>query len=189
MGAVYDPVSGLVVAQTEGLVAYDIYTDRWTSMGPIVDGGFPPFLIGYASETDRLSFLDFGGAIEHGRGRVVDPRTGGYADLDDPPRSVAGGFGSFSYATGGETAYTFGHDHFGRDGVCKLDPVAMDWACTDNPATDQIPSAMVFDPINDRLVLINDFCCNWPGRETTNDVWAIDVNTGNRIQLLAPSGR
>ena len=76
-----------------------------------------------APDTDRLTFLDFDGAMVNGRGRVVDPRSGEYTHLKDPPFGVAGGFGSFSYATSSETAYTFNHN------VCRLDPRTLKWAC------------------------------------------------------------
>jgi hypothetical protein len=44
---------------------------------------------------------------------------------------------------------------------------------------------MVYDTINDRLVVINNFCCNWPGTTVTDGVYAVDFNTGERIELLA----
>jgi hypothetical protein len=44
---------------------------------------------------------------------------------------------------------------------------------------------MVYDSINDRIVVINDHCCNWPGRTVTDGVYAIDFETGERIELLA----
>ena len=55
------------------------------------------------------------------------------------------------------------------------------------PRPIQIPSAMVFDSINERLVVFNDWCCVWPGSPTTDDVWAIDLDTGIWTQILAPS--
>ena len=189
LGAVYDPVSGLVLVVTEDmLTAYDVETDEWTPVGIIVEERDvtsegttrtlgPPFLIGYVAETDRLAF----------HGGLFDPRTGEYTHLDEPPGGVSGGFGSFSYATGGATAYTF----TSNNSVCRLDPVTLDWICHPLPdgLLDQIPSAMVIDTINDRLVLINDFCCNWPGTLTTKDILALDLDTGEWTQLLAPSDK
>ena len=46
-------------------------------------------------------------------------------------------------------------------------------------------AAMVYDSINARVVVINNFCCAWPGRSVSDDVWAIDFNTDERIELLA----
>jgi hypothetical protein len=48
-----------------------------------------------------------------------------------------------------------------------------------------MPSAMVYDPINTRVVVINDFCCAWPGTAVSDDVWAIDFDTGEQVDLLA----
>ena len=42
-----------------------------------------------------------------------------------------------------------------------------------------------YDPINERIVLINNWCCTWPGSSVSDDVWAIDMDTGERIELLA----
>jgi hypothetical protein len=128
----------------------------------------------------RLAFLKF-----QGNGGLLDPRTGQYTHLEEPPDDVVGGFGSFSYATGGATAYTF----TSNSSFCRLDPLTFDWTCHPLPdwLLDQMPSAMIIDTINDRLVLINDFCCNWPGTLTTNDILALDFNTGEWTQLLAPS--
>lgn len=199
LGAVYDPVSGLVLVVTDdGLTAYDVETDEWTPIGMIVEERDvtsegttrtlePPFLIGYVAETDRLAFLGFNGAPFQGNGGLLDPRTGQYTHLDKPPSGVVGGFGSFKYATGGATAYTF----TSNNSVCRLDPVTLDWICHPLPDSllDQIPSAMVIDTINDRLVLINNFCCNWPGTITTTDILALDLDTGEWTQLLAPSDK
>ena len=196
LGAVYDPVSGLVLVATEDgmLTAYDVDTDEWTPIGMIVEEREvtsegttrtlgPPFLIGYVAWTDRLAFLGFNSAPFQGNGGLFDPRTGEYTHLDEPPGGVVGGFGRFSYGTGGATAYTFSSDH----NFCRLDQVARNWECHPRPfrSVRQMPSAMVADPINDRLVVFNDFCCNWPGTKTTKDIWALDLDTGEWTQLLA----
>jgi len=200
LGAVYDPVSGLVLVVTDDgmLTAYDVETDEWTPVGMIVEERdvtsegttrtlAPPFLIGYVAETDRLAFLGFNSAPFQGNGGLFDPRTGEYTHLDEPPGGVMGGFGSFSYATDGATAYTFTSNF----SVCRLDPVALTWECYPRPfrSVTQMPSAMVVDPINDRLVVFNDFCCNWPGTKTTTDIWALRPSNGEWTQLLAPSGK
>ena len=46
-------------------------------------------------------------------------------------------------------------------------------------------AAMVYDSINARVVVINNWCCTWPGSSVSDDVWAIDFNTDKRIELLA----
>lgn len=191
LGSVYDSVSGLVlvVAGDGVLVTYDVDTDTWTQVGRIIeerDTTFEGqtqtivsgFLVGHIAETDRLVFLGFDGAPFQDEGRLLNPRTGETAPLEEPDGGVWGGFGAFRYATGGETAYTFG------DGVCRLDPTALSWDCVEFVLETEGPSALVYDPINDRVVLINDHCCNWPGRTVTDAVQAIDFNTGERIELL-----
>ena len=190
LGAVYDPVSGriLVITSDGVLMAYDVDTDGWTRVGIITeprevthDGYtqtlYPPFLVGYAAEADRLAFLGYDSEPFQDDGALVNPRTGNTAPIEYPPAGVLGGFGSFLYATGGDTAYTY------RNGVCRLDPVSFDWDCIPNSETGN-PDSVVYDPINDRLVLINNSCCNWPGNKVVDDVWAIDFATGRSIELL-----
>jgi hypothetical protein len=195
LGAVYDPISGLVVLQTEkGSVVYDVDTDSWTPLGQLscspnmvydADSqqwspadpvpGCTPFLIGYDAETDRMLFLGF-----QSGGLAVDPRTGESTHLEAPDGGVMGGFGSFRYATGGETAYTYG-----ERGVCRLDPATLSWDCSAGSQREAMPTAMVYDPINTRVVVINDFCCTWPGTTVSDDVWAIDFGTREQTELLA----
>lgn len=190
LGAVYDPVSGLVLVVTSDgvLMAYDVDTDGWTKVGIITEPRevthngqtqtlYPPFLVGYVAEADRLAFLGYENEPFQDDGALVNPRTGNTAPLEFPPAGVLGGFGSFPYATGGDTAYTY------RSGVCRLDPVSFDWDCIPNGDTGG-PEAVVYDPINHRLVLINNSCCNWPGNKVGDDVWAIDFATGRSIELL-----
>jgi hypothetical protein len=205
-GTVYDPVSGLVIVQIpeQGLAAYDVDTDTWTDIGtllcsrrmiydPDAEQWSPaepepcyPFLIGYSAEIDELIFLGY-----QGGGQMVHPRTGTSVHLDDPPSGGAGAFGTFHYANGADGAYTFGED------ICRLNPTIRNWTCTDVPDDPTIDhydgfSARVGDPINDRLVLIDGYCCggfstDLPERHS-NDVWALDDDTGELVELLAESG-
>ena len=105
-GAVYDPISGLVLVQFDDgmLVAYDVDTDTWTEIGVISEPreitsegqtqtSGPPFLVGHVAEADRLAFLGFGGAPFQDTGQLINPRTGEATDLADPPGGVTGGFG------------------------------------------------------------------------------------------------
>lgn len=192
LGSVYDPITGLVLTvTTEGaLTAYDVDTDTWTEVGRIIEAReitsegqtqtvVPGFLVGYMAETDRLVFLGFDGAPFQDEGGLLNPRTGGTAPINPPVGGVRGGFGSFGYATGGETAYVYG------SGVCRLDPIGLVWDC--NAASRQMEgsSAMVFDPINNRIVVISNSCCTWPGTTVTDGVYAIDFTAGHRIELLA----
>jgi hypothetical protein len=179
LGAVYDPVSGLVVIQTgdHGLVAYDVDTNTWVEIGTL-EGDYPDFLVGYSATTDRLYFLGF-----QSDGVAVDPRTGRTEPLDQP--GVMGGWGAFEFATSTETAYVYG------DGVCQLDPTSLDWTCTgtpDIPRGVQNFESMVADPINNRLLLFHGSCCSvYPMMH--DDVWALDFDTGEWSLVLEEANR
>jgi hypothetical protein len=181
LGAVYDPVSGLVVVQTSehGLVAYDVDANMWTEIGTLV-GDYPDFLVGYSATADRLYFLGF-----QDDGVAVDPRTGRTEPLDQPVDGVMGGFGAFEFATSTETAYVFGN------GVCRLDPISLDWTCTgkpDIPRSVQNFESMVGDPINNRLLLFHGSCCGlYPTMH--DDIWALNTDTGKWSLLLEEANR
>lgn len=192
LGAVYDPMSGLVLVITSDglLTAYDVDTDEWTEVGVITEpvevthngqtqALYPPFLVGYVAEADRLAVLGFNSGPFQGDGASINPRTGDTVPLTDPAGGVRGGFGSFSYATGGDTAYTY------ANGVCRLDPFTFDWDCNAGSQREAMSAAMVYDPINTRIVVINNWCCTWPGTTVSDDVWAVDFDTGEQIELLA----
>ncbi len=173
LGAVYDPISGLVIVQTgeHGLVAYDVDTNTWTEIGTL-QSNYPANLVGYSATTDRLYFL--------GNDHVaVDPRTGQTEPLDQP--DVMGGWGAYEFATSTETAYVYG-----GDGVCRLDPTSLDWTCTgtpDIPREVQSFESMVADPINNRLLLFHGSCCGvYPTMH--DDVWALDFDTGEWSLVL-----
>ncbi|MFW2339776.1 MAG: hypothetical protein ACN4GK_06980, partial [Acidimicrobiia bacterium] len=172
-GAVYDPVSGLVITQHEGIVkAYDVDTDRWTTVGTLPED--PSMLVAYAPSLDRILYL----------GGLLDPRSGDMTELAAESPSIAGGFGSVAFATSGDTAYVTTQDR----GICRFETTTLEWTCfAPNPAApDSVFAAMVFDSINNRLVLINSvFGDFWV--DATSDVWAIDVETGEWIQLLESS--
>lgn len=176
LGAVYDPVSGLVVVQTvdHGLVAYDVDTNTWTEIGT-PEGDYPDFLVGYSATADRLYFLGF-----QSDGVVVDLRTGQTEPLAQPVGGVMGGWGAFEFATSTETAYIYGN------GVCRLDPTSLDWTCTGRPdilREIQNFESMVADPINNRLLLFHGSCCGlYPTMH--DDVWALDFDTGEWLLVL-----
>ena len=95
------------------------------------------------------------------------------------------GFGRFYYANGEGTIV--GLDRNG--GVCGLLQGTFQWQCHQLPAPladTQLFDSMVFDPINDRLVLIESYCCGMNG-VGLDDVWALDLETGHWIELLPPS--
>jgi hypothetical protein len=174
LGAVHDPVSGLVLVQTgeDGLVAYDVDTNIWTEIGTL-QSDYPGFLVGYSATTDRLYFLGF-----QSDGVAADPRSGWTEPLDQP--GVMGGFGAYEFATSTDTAYVYG------DGVCRLDPTSLNWTCTgtpDIPRGIQNFESMVADPINNRLLLFHGSCCGfYPTMH--DDVWALDFDTGEWSLVL-----
>lgn len=190
VGAVYDPVSGLVVVQTgSGLVSYDVEEDRWTSFGGFSDAEFPPFMIGQISDTDLLAFLPFDGAPFQGDGLLVDSRTGEFTPLEPPVGGVRGGFGRLVYATSTDTPHVLGDD------ICQLDPATLDWTCISlygGPASfgTGLIGAIVGDPINQRVVLIYGYGPGFSGQRfyDVNDIWAIDFDTGEWTQLLTRTG-
>jgi hypothetical protein len=202
-GAVYDPVSGLIVLQApeRGLLAYDVDTDTWTSVGNVLcsrrmiyDPGTElwspappepcyPLLVGYASSTDQLVFLG-------GDAQMVSPRTGASTAIGEPPSGVFFAFGRARYAVGTDTAYVFGENG------CRLDAESRGWTCTDFPGDPAIAHydgfvARVADPINHRIVLVDGYCCGGFSTDLPEqhsyDVWVIDLDTGAWVELLAPA--
>ncbi|MGB9357658.1 MAG: hypothetical protein WCC01_03785, partial [Acidimicrobiia bacterium] len=180
-GAVYDPVSGLVVVQTAtaGLVAYDVETDAWTPIGGAEDKEWSSYLVGYLTDTDRFVFVSgFGDP-----GMVLDPRTGIAAELVAPPNDVFAGFGRLDFATNTDTPYVL----VVARSVCRLHPATLDWECltlADGPGLSVsgagLFAAIVGDPINDRVILIYGYGPGFNGSSyyEANALWAVDFDTG-----------
>jgi hypothetical protein len=104
------------------------------------------------------------------------------------PCCIAGGFGLLAYATSVDTAYVIKDDRT----VCHFNPANLDWLCFGAPGHMESPyvvfAAMVGDPINQRLILINSVFGNfWVN--ASDDVWAIDLDTDEWTQLLEPSSQ
>ncbi len=206
MGAVYDPVTGLIITtrwvgwgeQVENagyweVWAYDVDTNEWTLIGTV---SFEPSqaqrqgndtqwleLLSYSQTIDRLIFTsDIQTTV------LVDPRTGGATSstTDTPIVNLVWPVGVFGPAA--DTVYV----KLGRGDICGFDTSTRTWtACFDTPATLQnnrhtVFAAMVGDPINQRLILINGIGGDW-WVNGTDDVWAIDLDTEEWIQLLEAS--
>ena len=172
-GAVYDPTSGLVVTQHMGMVkTYDVDTDRWTAVGTLPEDPF--MLLAYVPSLDRILCL----------AGLVDPRSGEPAKVAAEPPSIAGGFGSVAFATSGDTAYVTTD----RSEICRFEATSLEWTCLARnlSAPHFVFAAMVFDSINNRLVLINSVFGDWRAAAPA-DVRAIDIDTGEWIQLLEAS--
>ena len=123
---------------------------------------------------------------------VVDPRTGSTL-ATGPGASIMGGYSIISYAADTDTAHVQTRPN---EEICWFDPGALTWDnCfegSDYPAdvARQDFSAMVGDPINNRLVLINPQGARNPSggglSPAVSAVWAVDFDTGQWTQLLAP---
>lgn len=202
LGAVYDPVSGLVVVQTtsSGLVAYDVETDMWTPIGGIEDKEWPSYLIGYLAETDRLVRLnvdnDQGTLVDDDHGTVIDPRTAVTTEFA-APFDVFAAFRRLDYATNTDTPYLV--DPLAIDAtICRLAPTTYEWDClnlADGPgsvATSEpgLLAATVGDPINGRVILIYGYGRGGDGSSSyhRDEVWAVDFDTDEWTQLLSRSG-
>lgn len=199
-GAIYDPVSGLVIVQTSnvGLVAYDVDTDEWTRVGTVRCAPFQeydpdtgewtpaepvdcfPNLVGYDAATDRLVLVGF-----QTDGMLVDARSGKTSGLDVDGSLAGGAFGRFYYATSSDTVKV----QSGGD-ICQLDATNPDGrTCITPPiGSHDFFEAMVGDPINHRIVLISSYCCGMNG-ESSDDVWAIDFDASEWTELLARSNQ
>ncbi len=194
-GAVYDPVSGLVVTtdyvddRSMALWAYDVDTDAWTLVGDLPQAGD---LLGYTPELDRLII-----ATWDNQTMLLDPRSGEATIVATETPAVQFGWPKASYGTSAETAFVASGVKAAGGGIvdvfpgfiCGFDPATSTWSsCFASPGEGEYPGfgAIVGDPINNRLVIINGIHGNfWVN--ATDHVWAIDLGTGESMELLAPS--
>jgi sugar lactone lactonase YvrE len=176
---VYDPVSGLVVVEDdETLKAFDVDTASWTTVGALPEEPGP--LLGYSVELDRLIFMRHTGTL------LIDPRSGAATELDLKPPPMAGGFATLIHAVGSYGAHYSAQDRR----MCGFDSASADWECwrAAPTSTDGVLDAMVFDPVNGRLLTIGLSWGGWePPEIHTDPVWALDVETGEWSEILAPS--
>ncbi len=197
IGAAYDPISGLIVAttmsdtRTDGwdIWAYDVDTSTWTLVGAVpVDRDMCCTgidFLGYAPEVDRLILTTY--VDDRAATLLIDPRTGETTLLPVESPYINLGWPSGIYGPAGDTVYA---KPAGND-ICGFDTGTLTWSdclAAPDPLRDQHVefAAMVDDPINRRLFLINRVGGDWL-TEATDDVWAIDLTTGEWTQLLAPS--
>ena len=196
LGAVYDPISGLVITSTNlggedwDLWTYDVDTDEWTLLGTVtVDRGTPCCtqidLLGYASDIDRLILTTYIGS--NPTTILVNPRTGETTHL--PTGELTGtvnlGWPSHVYGSGRDTVYVYKQP----TAIVRFDGATLTWTKIEIPA--EVPNryaafgAVVDDPINNRLILINGIHGNWWG-DATSDIWAIDLASGRWTEIVAP---
>ena len=208
IGGAYDPVTGLIITSNRKgtpsenplywdfhweFWAYDVDTNEWALLGPLQlepsDKDQLDFL-GYSEQLDRLIVA---GYVDGKMGTIlVDPRTGEVTVLPIDSPIVDIGYSNETYGAAGGTVYTTTGRVDTPRHICGFDADRMSWtACYDAPSdadTGHLPffAAMVGDPINQRLILINGVGGNF-WSEATPDIWAIDFNTGNWTQILSPS--
>jgi len=192
LGAVYDPVSGLIITSSfrhgnEGdLWAYDVDTDEWTLLGPVTIDSEPFDLLGYSDDLDRLTLTTYIGPTT--ATLLVDPRTGDMVINSTPEGSFVNlAWPSHAYGTGDGTVHVYRQD---RSSVCWFDAATLGWPCPvglpDMPERYAAFSGIVSDPINNRLLFVHgvhgDF---WV--DATDDVWALDLDNMKWNEVLAPS--
>jgi hypothetical protein len=126
---------------------------------------------------------------------LIDPRTGYVEEVDQDHPEIVGGFGSVALVNGADTVYglKWGEGY----GVCRFRPQGLGWECVPWPPdrsgaghNGYSPfSAGVYDWINERLVMFGGGYGGWNGEPMTyfGDVWSLDPETGEWLQLLAPT--
>jgi len=198
-GAVYDPVSGLIVTTklTDSYVAtwtYDVDTNTWTLIGNLWDGeqDYVWFeLLGYSREADRLIFTSVDNLTA-----LVDPRTGTKTIIETATPAISFGWPKAQYGPAADTAFVaegvwVGGGMFDTqfsDQICGFDVDTSAWTlCFPMPGGSKYASfaAMVSDPINDRLVLVHGVYGSFWGL-SDDGVWAVALDTGETFELLAP---
>jgi hypothetical protein len=199
LGAVYDPVSGLIItsgmsradAEIWELWAYDVDTNDWTLLGPVtIDRDTPCCtqidLLGYSMVLDRLILTTYIG--DTAATLLVDPRSGEmeiHPATDAPVVDLV--WPGHTYGTGDGTVQVYIER---ESSVCWFDAETRTWLCrTGPPDTLEASfgvSAIVGDPINNRLLLIHGLHGD-SSTDATDSVWAMDLATGEWNQVLAPS--
>jgi len=196
-GGAYDPVSGLIItsafrrsSETNSdsweFWAYDVDTNEWTLLGPLRwepsnEGQFD--FLGYSEQLDRL--IVTGWVYAEAETMLVDPRTGDVTVLPIESPSIDIVFWSVgTYGAAGGTVYAATMTLDTPHDICGFDANVKSWtACFDVPNDADI-GPLVGDPVNNRLILLN--AGPWSGT-ILNGIRAIDLDTGEWTQILAPS--
>ncbi|RLE17571.1 MAG: hypothetical protein DRJ50_13895 [Actinobacteria bacterium] len=202
-GGVYDPVSGLIVTTnlTDEYVeiwAYDVDSNTGTPVGRV--GQLPGDdytwleLLGYSRGIDRLIF----GSVSDVTA-LVDPRTGETTLITTATPGIDLGWPMAQYGPAADTAYVavgtwvdggVFSPQFPEE-ICGFDPGTSAWtSCFAMPGGTRYSAfaAMVGDPISNRLVLIHGVYGDW-WANGDSVVWAIDLETGETTELVAPTDR
>lgn len=207
-GSVYDPVSGLIITSRwvgESVIeawAYDVDSNDWTLLGNLgtqgVDDPWQYDLLGHSANLDRLILTPTGVSTQE-HTVLVDPRTGERTLVRTETPAITYGWPKAQFGRAGDTIFVTGidwvegvSDNVFHDSICGLDVDSGSWTrCFTGPIRTLYEAynwfdAMVGDPVNDRLVLINGVYGGF-GSHRTDHVWAIDLETGELSELLAPS--
>ena len=210
-GAVYDPVSGLIVTSTvlgdEGSTtdpvrleawSYDVDENAWARLDTVFteadDGEAMVWsdLLGYSPEIDRFIF-----ASPENVTALVDLRTGEQTMIETPTPAVSFGWPKAQYGQAAGTAFVARGVHIDsgafddvlEDQICGFDPQTSAWTrCFAVPGGSKYAAhgAIIGDPVNNRLVLIHGIYGNW-WVNSDDAVWAIDLDTGETTELLGQS--
>ena len=198
----FDPVSGLIFAQVissgdswappQDLWTYDVETDSWEQVRQA--GDMPPgtsgdhLLLAYDPSVDRI--VAFGASRR--TTQLLDPRTGAWTRGASGP-SVNTGY----WASGGEIAYDEARLRtvvFSDGLVGAYDATADRWetlfgssTCCGTGPQNRLQPAMVYDPVNERLVVAGGEYRTADGLVLADDVWAFDPAPRTWTQLVAPS--
>ena len=200
VGGAYDPVSGLIITSTYRSLefwAYDVDTNEWTLLGPPrrepeprAEEGFE--LLGYSEQLDRLivpgsigRLSPSGSILSVEMGTIlVDPRTGDATVLLIESPGFDFGWPSGTYGAAGGTVYVAARTIAAPHDIWGFDANVKSWTARFDAPDAADTGPLVGDAINNRLVLLN--AGPWAGT-IRNGISAIDLDTGERTQILAPS--
>jgi hypothetical protein len=189
--------SGDESAPPQKLWSYDVESDTWASVRQW--GDVPPgasgdhLLLAYDASVDRI--VASGADPNQSWTRLLDPRTGVWTSTAAPPPFNTGYFGcpgAIAYDEARQRTVVF------TDGLVAAYGAAADrWETLAGGQTTpdgygygpqhRLGHWMVYDPVNERLVVAGGTyrtADGWVGRD---DVWAFDPATREWTQLLAPS--
>lgn len=181
-GAVYDPVSGLVVVTEtgSGLVwAYDVDTDTWSEVGRIPlgeDAAF--FLLGYSGSLDRFIVTTQTG----NETLLVDPRTGTTKVISTRTPYVPLGRGDLAFGQTTDSVIVTDLERNKTGKAWEFDIRSLAWTeaiglpdeflptvdpdAKRLPMAKQLPDAIIEDPINGRMLVFT-----FRNSDETDGVW------------------
>jgi len=211
---VYDPSSGDVLlrdSKTTGLWSYAVETNTWTQVdqggdvpaeNPGQQGGEPHFhsLLTYDAVVDRLVLTLLGDAMQRDGTWSFDPGAGAWTNQKSRPPALntgyveSGGEAVFDAARGVTVAFS--------DGVLATYDAGADEWTTVKPgpgwprmdAADDMPTGplarlghwLVYDPVNERIVMLGGQARMLKGWRDLDDVWAYDLSTNSWLRLVPP---